>query len=198
MARQTEQRRDALRTNLTEEAERRIRGEGLASLKARPLAEAVGCSVGAIYNVFPDLTALVLTVNGRTFRRLGADIEAAVQTQSGGSPPDRLHAMAITYLRFAAANRTLWHSLFDVEMADPGEIPDWYDEELERLFSFISSPLKEIFPDKDADEIEFLTRTLFSSVHGIVLLGLEQRGEPAPSDELERRISYILNVSTKT
>ncbi|MFQ6549367.1 TetR/AcrR family transcriptional regulator [Aestuariibius sp. 2305UL40-4] len=197
MARKTAERREALRNRLIDDAERQIRENGLASLRARPLAEAAGCSVGAIYTVVPDLTALVLAVNGRTFRRLGAEIGAAIDAKADGTPQDRLLAMATAYLRFADANRNLWRSLFDVEMSEKTEIPAWYDEELAKLFAFISAPLAELHPDKGTEEIAFLTRTLFSSAHGIVLLGLERRFSAAPMDELEDMIAHLIETSAK-
>jgi AcrR family transcriptional regulator len=62
----TNERRQHLRAALVEAAERVIAERGLPHLKARDLASAVGCAVGAIYNVFPDLDGLILEVNLRT------------------------------------------------------------------------------------------------------------------------------------
>ena len=59
-------RRERLRTALIDAAEATIAAEGLAALKARDLAKEVGCALGAIYTAFPDLDALILTVNLRT------------------------------------------------------------------------------------------------------------------------------------
>ena len=72
MSEKIEARKAALKKNLTDLAEAQIAAQGFASLRARDLAKEAGCSVGAIYNVFDDLTALTLEVNGRTFLRLGA------------------------------------------------------------------------------------------------------------------------------
>ena len=58
MARDTEKRRTELREKLIDIAERDIRDNGLSSLRARALAEEAGCAVGAIYNVFDDMTGL--------------------------------------------------------------------------------------------------------------------------------------------
>src|SRR4051794_14510015 len=63
---QTSERRQQLRVALVDAAERVIAERGLRQLKARNLAQAVGCALGAIYNVFPDLDGLVLEVNLRT------------------------------------------------------------------------------------------------------------------------------------
>ena len=54
-----DERRGRLREALIEAAMAAIRAQGLASLKARDLARSAGCALGAIYNVFPDLDALI-------------------------------------------------------------------------------------------------------------------------------------------
>ncbi len=196
MARATDQRRDALRDTLTDIAERQIREEGLTSLRARPLAQEAGCAVGAIYNVFDDMTGLTLAVNGRTFRRLGAHVSEAVETKGGSDPTDRLVTMALAYLQFASENPLLWRALFDVEMSADRDVPSWYMDELGRLFSIISGPLSELNPDADAARIDLMTRALFSSVHGIVLLGLERRISGVPQDKIESMIEYLLRNVT--
>ncbi len=192
MARDTEKRRAELREKLIDIAEAEIRENGLASLRARSLAEQAGCAVGAIYNVFDDMTGLALAVNGRTFHRLGADVSAAVATRADGPPVERLVLMARGYLSFAAKDPNLWRALFEVEMTAESAVPQWYMEELGRLFSIISGPLSELDPKADAAEIDLRTRTLFSSVHGIVLLGLERRISGVPLERIEQMIEFLL------
>ena len=191
MAGKVAERRAALRENLVLIAERTIADHGLGALRARDLASEAGCAVGAIYNVFGDLTDLVLSVNARTFRRLGADVAEAL----AGAPQDpveQLVVMAQAYHRFAADNHLSWRALFDVERA-PGEAaPDWYLEEMGRLFTYISDPLAVIFPNRDPHEHALLTRALFSSVHGIVLLGLDEASAGVPSEDIDRMIALVL------
>src|SRR5215471_17508631 len=78
----TEQRRARLRDALVAAAERAIEQQGLATLRARALAQEVGCAVGAIYNVVEDLDDLVLLVNARTLAALEHDLSVA--DRSGG------------------------------------------------------------------------------------------------------------------
>src|SRR4051794_8774796 len=66
----TAERRATLRAALVAAAERAIMQQGLAGLRARALAEEVGCAVGAIYNVVKDLDELVLLVNAKTLAAL--------------------------------------------------------------------------------------------------------------------------------
>jgi len=191
MATKTELRRQQLRDNLIVIAEQTIATQGLSALRARDLAKEAGCAVGAIYNVFGDLTDLALAVNARTFHRLGADVAAAL-SHAPRDPVEQLIVMAQAYHRFAASNHLSWLALFDIERA-PGETaPDWYLEEMGRLFTYISDPLAVIFPDRSPEDLALLTRALFSSVHGIVLLGLDEASAGVPSDDIDRMIDLIL------
>ncbi len=192
MAGKVEARKAALREKLIDLAESQIEQDGLASLRARDLAKEAGCAVGAIYTHFNDLHALTLEVNGRTFIRLGAVVGAAVEEAAGQVPNERLIAMSHAYLGFAADYPRLWRALFDVEMRSDGPVPEWYAAAMARLFRFISEPLAEIFPDSDAGQLDLMTRTLFSSVHGIVLLGLENRISGVPGEQLRTMIRMLL------
>lgn len=195
MAGKVAERRAALRENLIEIAERTISQNGLTALRARDLASEAGCAVGAIYNVFGDLTDLVLAVNARTFHRLGADVAAAL-ADAPQDPVEQLVVMAQAYHGFAAQNHLSWRALFDVERA-PGEAaPDWYLAEMGQLFTYISDPLAVIFPARDSKDLALLTRALFSSVHGIVLLGLDEASAGVPSDDIDRMIALVLRQIT--
>src|SRR5262245_57551006 len=80
------QRRTQLRDALVAAAERTIEREGLRGLRARALAEEVGCAVGAIYNAVKDLDELVLLVNARTLTTLEAELAAADRTTERAGP----------------------------------------------------------------------------------------------------------------
>ncbi|MEL6549388.1 MAG: TetR/AcrR family transcriptional regulator [Pseudomonadota bacterium] len=197
MARDTTEKREALRTRLIDIAERRIAEGGLASLKARDLAQEAPCSVGAIYTVFGDLKAIALAVNGRTFKRIGETVGAASH-QKGLPPEETLVALSTAYLHFATENPALWRALFDIELTEQDEVPDWYLAELKQLFGFIAAPLAQVYPEYSEADIALMTRALFSSVHGIVLLGLERRISGVPLEELERMIELVLtNIATR-
>jgi AcrR family transcriptional regulator len=196
MPSKTELRREDLRTRLIDIAEARIRAEGLSAIKARDLAKQADCAVGAIYNVFPDLNGLVMAVNGRTFQTLGEVVAASVAAAPQGKPQEELITMSLAYLRFAAENTNLWRALFDLEMSTEMDVPQWYLAELGKLFALIAAPLARLFPDDSRHDIEMMTRTLFSSVHGIVLLGLQRRISGVPMNKIEEMIAILLSNVT--
>lgn len=192
MAGKVEERRDALRRTLVDLAEARVAEGGMAAVKARDLARSAGCALGAIYNVFDDLHDIVIAVNGRTFERLGRAVAASLQGHEAASPTERMVIMSYAYLEFAEANPNAWRTLFDVQMSVLGEVPQWYLNEMQRLFGYIEGPVRECFPGISDEEAGLMTRALFSSVHGIVLLGLENRISAVPREHLMRMIALII------
>ena len=184
-------RRDDLRLRLIDLAEAQIATKGAASLKARDLAAQAGCAVGAIYNVFDDMTALVMAVNVRTFARLGDMAVAALAAASGAPPQDQMVALGRAYLHFAADNLPLWRALFDVA-GQGADVPDWYRAALADLFTQIEGPIAALFPALDRRALDLMVRGLFSSVHGIVQLGLNNRTPAAPLAEIEAMIAMVL------
>jgi AcrR family transcriptional regulator len=199
LAKGTDKRRDELRERLVTIAEAQVRASGLASLRARALAAQAGCAVGAIYNVFDDMTGLALAVNGRTFHQLGAFVADVVDGKDDAGPTDRMVTIAVAYLQFASDNPNLWRALFDVELSSVRRVPEWYLDELGRLFQIISTPLEQVYPEADAAEIDLMTRALFSSVHGIVILGLEKRISGVPQDRIAAMIEFVIrNVTSQS
>jgi AcrR family transcriptional regulator len=192
MSEKMEHRKAALRSKLVEAAELRIDRDGLQALRARDLAKDAGCALGAIYNVFDDLNGIIMAVNGRTFHQLGLAVAAAVHGATG-TPNQRLVLMSTAYLQFASDQNNLWRALFDLQMSADKNVPVWYLQELANLFKNIATPLAELFPEKDAGALDLMTRALFSSVHGIVLLGLERRISAVPLEKVEEMIAQILN-----
>jgi len=60
------------------------------------------------------------------------------------------------------------------------------------VFALIAAPLARLFPDMAPEARELMVRGLFSSVHGIVLLGLERRISAVPQDKIEEMLSLLL------
>lgn len=198
MTGKVQKKREDLRARLIDIAEERIKTDGIAGLRARDLAKEAGCAVGAIYNVFGDMNDLIMAVNARTFKRVGAQVSSAVAAQPPGHPVNSMIAMSHAYLHFARDNTPAWRTLFDLEVSTEEKVPAWYLEELQNVFSLIADPLVRIFPDMSEEDVNLMTRGLFSSVHGIVLLGLEKRISGVPIDKLEHMISLVFNHLTST
>ena len=191
----TAARRDRQRGQLIEAAERAIAGKGLAGLKARELAQEIGCSLGAIYNLVADMDELVLRVGSRTLARLDATLSAtSPAVSSREQATEALVAVALAYCAFARDNLQLWRVLFEHRMAEGAVVPDWAVSEQMTLFRHILEPLSLLLPDRAEPERMLMSRTLFSAVHGVVAIGLEEKLIAVPRRDLDRQIEGLVRL----
>jgi AcrR family transcriptional regulator len=198
MARQTNG-HAALRERLIDAAERNIAANGLAGLRARELAGEAGCAVGTIYNVFEHLDELILSVGSRTLAMLDAALETARLARPYGSTEDAaddLVRLALAYLKFAARHTVRWRALFEHRMSEARPLPQWFVEQQHQLFAQVERPLVTLVPDLDPDARRILARTLFSAVHGIVALGLEEKLASLPFTDLRDQLAATLRAIT--
>jgi AcrR family transcriptional regulator len=188
-------RRRKLRDALIEAAERTIETEGLRGMKARDLALRVGCAVGAIYNVFTDLDDLVFAVNALTLEQLEKTLTVA--GGSGDPQADAIRALVQlghAYTDYAAAHTRRWRALFDHHLQEGREIPTWYRANLHRLFDYIEQPLRKLAPVLADQQRVLLARSLFSAVHGIVLIGLEEKLQSIPLSVLRQQVTAMIEA----
>ncbi|MEJ0074556.1 MAG: WHG domain-containing protein [Alphaproteobacteria bacterium] len=192
-------RRRKLRDALIQEAERTIEKEGLRGMKARELAYKVGCAVGAIYNVFTDLDDLIFAVNALTLEQLETTLTVAGEktTDPQASAIRTLAHLALAYTDYAAANRRRWRALFDHRLAEDQAVPAWYQAQLARLFVYIEEPLRSLAPAMDPKERMQLARSLFSAVHGIVLIGLEEKLQSIPLSAVRAQVTFMVEAFAK-
>jgi AcrR family transcriptional regulator len=189
-------RRRKLKDALIAAAERTIDSEGLRGLRARELAYKVGCAVGAIYNVVTDLDDLVFAVNARTLEQLENTLTVAGGT--GASPQadaiKTLTHLALAYTDYAAAHTRRWRALFDHRLPPGRDVPTWYTANLHRLFVYIEEPLRRLAPAMEPERRTLLARSLFSAVHGIVLIGLEEKLQSIPLTTLREQATLMVEA----
>ena len=190
-------RHTALREQLIDAAERTIAEKGLAAMKARDLAQEVGCAVGTIYNVFEHLDELVLCVGLRTLAMLEAALVAVPPLgghHSTEKAADDLVRLALAYLEFAAKHTVRWRALFEHRMSEARPLPEWFVEQQHRLFAQVERPLAALLPELDRDARRILARTVFSAVHGIVALGLEEKLVSLPLADLASQLAATVRA----
>jgi AcrR family transcriptional regulator len=198
MPKATGERREQLKTTLVDAAEAIIARDGLTALRARDLAAAAGCALGAIYNAFDDLDAIVFAVNMRTLALLDRSLGEAVHRKAAGGmkseAPDvaQLIRLALAYLDFAGKHGPRWRALFEHRLHNGQTAPSWYIAEQNRIFQVVEEPLSAIQPGLAAGELAQLARTVFSAVHGVVSLGLEQKLGEIPTRRLREQTAAIV------
>ena len=187
------ERRAKLREALIVAAEQSIAAGGLAGLKTRELARQIGCANGAVYNLVADMDELILRVGSRTLERLDVSLIEA-ESREPASAVETLVRIAIAYCDFAAENIGLWRALFEHRMAPGKPIPDWATDQQMEMFRHIHRPLATLFPRCSAAELSVTARSLFSAVHGMVMLGLEQKLIAVPIEALRNEIAIIVRA----
>jgi AcrR family transcriptional regulator len=196
----TLERRAKLRDQLIAAAERAIAARGLAGVKTRELAGEIGVANGAVYNLVEDVDELFLRVGSRTLARLDAaltEAEAKGEAKGPAEPADRLVRIAIAYCDFAADNLELWRALFEHRMERGKPVPDWAVSDQMDLFRHIHAPLAKLLPKQSAEELGVTARSMFSAVHGMVALGLEQKLIAVPIAALRKEIAIIVRAMVK-
>lgn len=184
-------RRSQSRERLIDVAQEIIAAQGLAGLKARDLAATAGCALGAIYTAFDDLDELILRVNARTLARLDAELNSAL---GGAEAEQALQAMARTYLNFARREEPSWRALFEHRLPSGLAPPQWYVDARNRLFNRLDMPLSQLLPGTNHLARAAFARTLFSAVHGVVALGLDEKIAETPPKLLDEQLEKLVRI----
>ncbi len=185
-----DRKKDRRRLLLLEVARREISANGLISLKIRDIAAAADCSVGSIYNEFGDFDGLILTVNRETVQRLDTLLSAVPDRD----PVEQLFGLADTYLSFATEHANLLRSLFEHRMENDRPFPDDLLQMVMRTFALMHAPMVRLLPDRDPAEVALLARMMFSAVHGIISLGLEERLVAVPPNSLRFQVAQFVET----
>ena len=80
----------------------------------------------------------------------------------------------MSYVDYARENTNLWNALFNFHHPEDTNMPEWYVERVNSLFSI---PVKALVPlfNGDAERAMDEARIIWGGVHGICLLGLTHR-----------------------
>jgi AcrR family transcriptional regulator len=192
----TTERRHKLRLELIDAGETILATQGLSALTARAVASAVGCSVGAIYNVFEDIDGLIIAVNSRTLAKLDQKISGFVPGGACGlEPEDCLSELAVAYCQFAIEHTNAWSALFEHGERISRNIPDWHMDEHVHLVGHIVKSLQRLQPAISDEDNWQLAGLLFSAVHGVVALGLQGFFFAVPQRKLEAQVNLLVRAT---
>jgi AcrR family transcriptional regulator len=185
-----EQKKSKRRVLMLEIARDIIASKGLRLLKVRDVAEAADCSIGSVYNEFGDFDGLILAVNRETVEALTARLGSV----PADDPIRQLHGLAATYLEFFSRHANLLRSLYEHRMEDDRPFPEDILLMVMRAFALMHQPLVRLLPERDPKEIAMLARLMFSAVHGIISLGLEERMVAVPPDSLRQQVAQFVDT----
>jgi AcrR family transcriptional regulator len=185
-----EQKKSRRRALILEIARGLIASKGLRSLKVRDISEAADCSIGSVYNEFGDFDGVILTVNRETVQALTARLLAVPKEDA----IRQLHGLAATYLEFAFEHANLLRSLFEHRMEEDRPFPEDILIMVMEAFALMHEPLVRLMPARDPEEVALMSRMMFSAVHGIISLGLEERMVAVPPEKLRQQVAQFIDT----
>ncbi len=175
MARRSDHTRKELEKIMLDSADMIVSQDGFEGLSARKLADAIGYAPGTIYNVFQSMDDLCLRINAATLDALYDVLNAPDCNDPGQGPIENIKCMAGRYRAFCLERRPHWLMLFSHRLPAGQDVPEWYQEKIEKLFGPLEGHLRHFYKDRQARKRKMASRILWSSVHGLCFL--EQTGK---------------------
>ncbi|QKU78218.1 TetR/AcrR family transcriptional regulator [Vibrio cholerae] len=159
-------------------------------LSLRKVATMIGYVPSTLVNVFGNYNLLLLHVVAQTLDELAQEAQQAVKSTT--YPKDALYQLAYCYHDFAKKNPYRWQLIFEHNMN--GEmLPEWQAQRINNMTSMLEDLLKVIAPLRSEQEVLQASRVLWSGVHGITILSVDDKffaNEPTDGNAL---INNLLN-----
>lgn len=187
---------DALRARAIEKARVLMREGGPDAVKARVIAQALGVSVGTVYNLFGHLGELMLRLNGEVYDELYDAVTAGLgEAKAGGADATgQMLALSQAYLRFVAQNSGLWGGVLAYNRRSREAPPVWYRKKELALLGVIAETIAGFPGAEDEAAREIATRALWAAVHGIVTISVARGGLIAPEDEVQAQMDLVVRA----
>ncbi|UXD87341.1 TetR/AcrR family transcriptional regulator [Thalassolituus hydrocarboniclasticus] len=144
-----------------------------SSLSLRQIAREVGYSPGTLINQFGSYGLLLLAANARTLDQIYRELCAAIE--QADSPQQALEACAMSYLNFASQHPHQWRLLFEHQLPEQENLPDWQQQRIDNVFTLLQQQLAILKPGTTAADCAQTARTIWASVHGICVLALDDK-----------------------
>lgn len=165
--------------------------EGPAALTLRRLAQEVGASTKVVYTLFGGKDGLLDALYLSAFEGLAMAQRKCLEVDEAGA---RLIAICQAYRRYALDHRALYGVMFG-ELARGYEAPIENRRQAWETFRTLRDTLRACAPGRDIAELDLAARTLWSVIHGVVSLELQNLlgGAPETAEQaFDRAVSAVL------
>ncbi|MBE2294343.1 MAG: TetR/AcrR family transcriptional regulator [Phycisphaerales bacterium] len=191
MGRRNEHTREELRQIALEAAEELVATHGLVGVSARKVASRIGYTVGSLYMVFRNFDDLILQVNERTLDALHARLADTVVEQL--PPATAIRALANSYIAFALAEPNRWLAIYQHRLPRGEAVPTSFGEKVARMFDLVQQQLMRLCPQRPTHDSTLAARALWSGIHGVCILGLDQKLEVVGGHSIEAVTGSLLD-----
>ncbi|KGK13751.1 TetR family transcriptional regulator [Vibrio navarrensis] len=164
-------------------------------LSLRKLANMIGYVPSTLVNVFGNYNLLLLHAIAQTLDELSN--EAMTAMQNSPDSKQALFNLAYCYHDFAQRNPYRWQLIFEHNM-NGAELPEWQAKRIDHMTGMLESLLIQISPEHNPSEVLQASRVLWSGVHGITLLSVDDKffsAEPVDGKQLINNLlsNYLAN-----
>ncbi len=153
-------------------------------LSLRKIANMIGYVPSTLVNVFGNYNLLLLNVFAQTVDDLAKEDQKLTSKQT--DPSIALYELAYCYHDFAQKNPYRWQLIFEHNMNGEA-LPEWQATRIEKMTSMLEGLLRMLGPNRSSSEVLKASRVLWSGVHGITLLSVDDKffaAEPVNGKEL--------------
>lgn len=167
-----------------------IAKHGFAALTARKVAAEIGYTAGTLYLVFDNLDDLIVNVNAITLDEM---YEQLASTQLRCRKPENcILRLGHEYINFAVQHWHLWNAVFEHKMPDSEKPPEWFHKKVMKLYSLVEKQLIALGMNQ-SEESRLATNALWSGVHGICILGLNNKFEDNSESTVKKLVDLLIN-----
>ncbi|AXY01535.1 TetR/AcrR family transcriptional regulator [Vibrio alfacsensis] len=164
-------------------------------LSLRKIANLIGYVPSTLVNIFGNYNLLLLHAVAQTLDELQQ--EAVKATNNSGDAQQALFELAYCYHDFAQQHPHRWQLVFEHNM-NGAQLPEWHAKRIDGMTGMLESLLTQIAPHRSGSEVLQASRVLWSGVHGITLLSVDDKffsSEPIDGKELINNLlsNYLTN-----
>lgn len=164
-------------------------------LSLRKVANMIGYVPSTLVNVFGNYNLLLLHAIAQTLDELSEQANTVVSKTTNSK--DALYELAYCYHDFAQQHPYRWQLIFQHNM-NGDQLPEWQAERIDNMTGMLESLLAELAPSRSKQEVLQASRVLWSGVHGITLLSVDDKffsSEPIDGKELINNLisNYLMN-----
>jgi len=187
MARRSQHSPEKIKTMLLDAAELVVNEQGFSALKARSIAKDIGYTVGSLYMVFNNMPDLIMQLHARTLDAIVLHLQQSPFNESEA----RMESLALAYMNYGVQHFNRWRFIFDDRLLADAEIPDWYQNKIDKLTHQFELCLASLKPELDPLEIKHNAFALFAGIQGICALSIKPNLD---KDEFEKVEATIITL----
>ncbi|EGA66875.1 WHG domain-containing protein [Vibrio brasiliensis] len=164
-------------------------------LSLRKIATMIGYVPSTLVNVFGNYNLLLLHVVAQTLDELAAEAGHVVAKSKDNKTA--LYELAYCYHDFAQRHPNRWQLIFEHNMNGEA-LPEWQSQRIDSMTGMLEHLLQAIAPHRSETDVLKASRVLWSGVHGITLLSVDDKfftDQPIDGKELIENLlsNYLTN-----